>query len=110
MAATPPQPAAMSETPDQLASRVQNLSTGATTTHRTPSASVVLENGTNTGSTAGRKASIPAQAVGLESASATGSGRVSRRGSGLVMTPGGVQTVYHTRTNVCHMHRETQWI
>lgn len=109
MAAALLQPAAMSETPDQLASRVQNLSTGATTTHRTPSASAVLENGTNTGSTAGRKASIPAQAVGLErSTSASGSGRVSRRGSGLVMTPGGVQTVYHTRTNVCHMHRETQ--
>nr|ACV91998.1 hexokinase 1 [Cryptococcus deuterogattii] len=100
MAATLLQPAAMSETPDQLASRVQNLSTGATATHRTASGSVVLENGTNTGSAAGRKASIPAQAVGLErSTSSSGSGRVSRRGSGLVMTPGGVQTVYHTRTN-----------
>ncbi|XAO26837.1 hypothetical protein I312_105678 [Cryptococcus bacillisporus CA1280] len=90
----------MSETPDQLAARVQNLGTGATTTNRTASGAVVLENGTNTGSIAGRKASIPAQAVGLErSTSASGSGRVSRRGSGLVMTPGGVQTVYHTRTN-----------
>lgn len=109
MAATLLQPAVMSETPDQLASRVQNLSTGATATHRTASGSVVLENGTNTGSAAGRKASIPAQAVGLErSTSSSGSGRVSRRGSGLVMTPGGVQTVYHTRTNVCHMYREAQ--
>lgn len=110
MAATLRQPTAMSETPDQLATRVQNLSTAPTTTQRTGSGSAVLENGTNIGSAAGRKASIPAQVDPERIISTSGSGRTSRRGSGLVMTPGGVQTVYHTRTNVCHKHRDAQWI
>lgn len=110
MAATLRQRTAMSETPDQLATRVQNLSTAPTTTQRTGSGSAVLENGTNIGSAAGRKASIPAQVDPERIISTSGSGRTSRRGSGLVMTPGGVQTVYHTRTNVCHKHRDAQWI
>ncbi|ORX36465.1 hexokinase-domain-containing protein [Kockovaella imperatae] len=65
----------------------------------------VMDNGTNLGSALGRKASLgpsQKQTFNMErrtSASAAGSGRVSRRGSGVVVTPSGTQAVYHTRTH-----------
>ncbi|WVQ77448.1 hypothetical protein IAR50_007134 [Cryptococcus sp. DSM 104548] len=80
------QPPTMPEAPEKLASRVQELNLGTTTTVRHGSGSAVIDNGTNLGSVAGRKASH-------------GNGGHSRRGSGLVITPSGVQTVYHHRTN-----------
>jgi hypothetical protein len=67
---------------------------------RTSSSGAVLDNGTNIGSAAGRKASI-GQTFTLERrTSQSGSGRVSRRGSGAIMTPSGAHVVYHTRTDV----------
>jgi hypothetical protein len=65
----------------------------------------VLDNGTNIGSSMGRKASIAAHGSfsGQERKQSVGgspSGRASRRGSGSVMTPSGTHVVYHTRTNV----------
>ncbi|WVN87250.1 uncharacterized protein L203_102427 [Cryptococcus depauperatus CBS 7841] len=87
----------MADSTGSLQAGIQNLSmSAATATNKGNNhGSSVLDNGTNLGST-GRKPSVP----GAERpANASGSGRVSRRGSGLVITPNGVQTVYHTRTN-----------
>ncbi|WVQ83485.1 hypothetical protein IAT38_005626 [Cryptococcus sp. DSM 104549] len=92
---------------DVLASKLSDLTTSpskpAVPARESSFGSAVLENGTNIGSAAGRKASIPGRSsMSLEKAdtpSAPGSGRISRRGSGVVMTPGGAQVVYHTRTN-----------
>ncbi len=62
----------------------------------------VLENGTNTGSMAGRKASVSGRSsFSLDKGpSQGGSGLRSRRGSGVVLTPNGTQAVYHTRHHV----------
>ncbi|WWD16836.1 hypothetical protein CI109_101268 [Kwoniella shandongensis] len=107
-------PTIMAENPDKLAARLAELDTTTTppSMSRSPSApsspnterrgsSAVLENGTNLGSTAGRKASIPGRpsfTAERKASIGAGSGRVSRRGSGVALTPGG-QNVYHTRTN-----------
>ncbi|KAI9632261.1 putative hexokinase [Dioszegia hungarica] len=68
--------------------------------------SQVLDNGTNIGSASGRKASFGGGALGqnfaMERRGSAESGparRGSRRGSGVVMTPGGAPVVYHTRTD-----------
>ncbi|KAK6907039.1 hypothetical protein I203_101028 [Kwoniella mangroviensis CBS 8507] len=110
----------MSVTPDNLASRLAGLNTSESVTNgRSPSApgspssetprrGSVLDNGTNLGSALGRKSSVgggakPGFAMTNSETERRGSagsaGRISRRGSNIVMTPGGAQAVYHTRTN-----------
>lgn len=97
------------------------LSPGAATGSHSPAP--VRDNGTNTGSLNGRKASMraehpgsPAGALSMERRSSQGgtpvpfdmqrrtsiggTGRNSRRGSGVLMTPSGPGSVYHTRTDV----------
>ncbi|KAK8861266.1 hypothetical protein IAR55_002085 [Kwoniella newhampshirensis] len=104
-------PTIMAENPDKLAARLAELETTTPPISRSPSSpsspvtdrrsnSAVLENGTNLGSTAGRKASIPGRPsfTAERKASISSSGRISRRGSNAALTPGG-QNVYHTRTN-----------
>lgn len=69
-----------------------------------------MDNGTNIGSAAGRKASFGGgsalgQTFNMERRVSQGetanvSRRGSRRGSGVVMTPQGAPVVYHTRTDV----------
>lgn len=64
----------------------------------------VKDDGTNIGGAAARKASVHERKksfTGSESrGSMSGSRRPSRRGSGVIMTPSGLQAVFHTRTNV----------
>lgn len=63
----------------------------------------VKDDGTNIGGAAARKASIHERksfTTTERRGSQDGSRRPSRRGSGVVMTPGGQQAVFHTRTNV----------
>lgn len=72
----------------------------------TPGGSAVVDNGTNLGSTMGRKASIPSQQKPFSMERRTSqpsSRRGSRRGSGVFTTPSGTQAVYHTRTHVSGM-------
>ena len=70
-----------------------------------PGTGGVLDNGTNIG-IAGRKSSIHGrQDLNMErrtssGTSGRGSGSRSRRGSGVMLTPSGGQTVQHTRTHV----------
>ena len=67
----------------------------------TPGGSAVVDNGTNIGSTMGRKASAGAQVLEKKTnVSQPPSRRGSRRGSGVFTTPSGTTAVYHTRTNV----------
>lgn len=63
----------------------------------------VKDDGTNIGGAAARKASIHERKSFTTTevrGSQSGSRRPSRRGSGVVVTPGGQQAVFHTRTNV----------
>lgn len=122
-------PPNMSENPDILAARLAKLDTTTTASPAgsAPSAPAsplsqrrasvfasgggVLENGTNSGSAAGRKASISASSAAFSTerrSSAGGSGRISRRGSGVVGTPGGTPAVFHHRTNVSYYYMEIQ--
>jgi hypothetical protein len=112
-----PAPASGATTPGTLAERVAAMElassplstpTGGAGIPRTASpGSQVLDNGTNIGSASGRKASFGGGALGqnfaMERRGSAESGparRGSRRGSGVVMTPGGAPVVYHTRTDV----------
>nr|XP_018264311.1 hexokinase [Kwoniella dejecticola CBS 10117]OBR86469.1 hexokinase [Kwoniella dejecticola CBS 10117] len=84
----------------------QSPSAPASPTSGTPRHGSVLDNGTNIGSALGRKPSVggtrPSFAMSsneMERRGSAGStGRISRRGSNIVMTPSGAQAVYHTRT------------
>ena len=99
-------------TPGTLAERVAAMELGtapaagadAPMRRSSSAAGGVLDNGTNIGSLSGRKASVGAgNAVPFNMerrTSQSGSARMSRRGSGVVMTPHGTNTVYHTRTDV----------
>lgn len=70
---------------------------------------VVLDNGTNIGSAAGRKSSLsgsPRQSFTMERrTSQAGSASRSRRGSGAITTPSGT-VVFHTRTHVSRPIRQ----
>ncbi|OCF32345.1 hexokinase [Kwoniella heveanensis BCC8398] len=121
-------PPTMAATPDKLATRLAALDTSVSPTSSPAPSSPggvgpqdgsaasarhgsVLDNGTNIGSAAGRKSSTSSGAArasftmtntdGVEErrGSVGGTGRISRRGSNIVMTPGGAQAVFHTRTN-----------
>ncbi|WRT65372.1 uncharacterized protein IL334_002315 [Kwoniella shivajii] len=109
----------MSVTPENLAHRLAGLDTNdvpparshspsapASPTSATARRGSVLDNGTNIGSALGRKSSTGGSKPSIsmtntdgERRGSSGSGRVSRRGSNIVMTPGGAQAVYHHRTN-----------
>lgn len=112
-----PSPRSGTATPGTLAERVAALQASSpgpqSPTHRSsfthgartasPASGAVLDNGTNIGSTAGRKPSIsnPAQLFNMERRTSTGgSRRMSRRGSGAITTPSGNQAVFHSRTEV----------
>lgn len=75
----------------------------------------VKDDGTNIGGSGARKASVH-ERKSFSSAdprgSVGGSRRPSRRGSGVIMTPSGLQAVYHTRTNVsipANMHNNYEY-
>ncbi|WVR04130.1 hypothetical protein IAU60_001129 [Kwoniella sp. DSM 27419] len=110
----------MADITDKLASRLSNLNTSPSPVGQSPSApnspggassprrGSVLDNGTNLGSANGRKSSVGGgnrasftmSGGDVERRSSVGgTGRVSRRGSNIVMTPSGAQAVYHTRKN-----------
>nr|XP_019012351.1 hexokinase [Kwoniella pini CBS 10737]OCF51132.1 hexokinase [Kwoniella pini CBS 10737] len=108
----------MSSVIDSIANKLNGLNTSepaptgqspsapASPTSGTPRHGSVLDNGTNIGSALGRKPSVGGSrnsfamsSNDMERRGSSGSvGRVSRRGSNIVMTPGGAQAVYHTRT------------
>ena len=117
--------------PDTLANRLAQLETSTPPRSSSPSSPSspaskgpsfagggVLENGTNTGSTAGRKGSLPGRSSFSMEKGVSGSGSRSRRGSGVVLTPSGTQVVYHTRTHVSdslhlgrhHMKSEAEYL
>jgi hypothetical protein len=92
-----------------IADKLEKLSTSSPSISHpssqpsTPGGSAVIDNGTNLGSTMGRKPSSGSQAAPFameRRGSQPPSRRGSRRGSGVFTTPSGTTAVYHTRTNV----------
>jgi len=97
-----------------LADRLEKLemdnTASPTSQPATPSSGVgrsVVDNGTNIGSTMGRKPSVGNNAVPFameKKTSAPSSRRGSRRGSGVFTTTSGSTAVFHTRTHVSAAH------